>query len=417
MKNRGLVATTVNPFGDIEHQLTCFNSWKQAGYAIKTFNAPKEAELLLKHGLVEQEIIEIDEGDTTYSQNQKYLPKILPIVEHISRVHQDVIITNSDIFALHSTPLTRVLKSLAPCLALARREVLSLSEIDPRDNEFYRGGLDLFFLSSEAVEPFSDELRVCEAANVMAFGAPGWDYLAGAIIEQKLYGRICDAPIAAHKYHKNTYSTLNEFAPYARDIARLLHLEKSEPYWVANEYAKRISSHCKTNLPIRSRLQTFFHPNGSNRSSDAPTSSSIKLTDINGILTNANLKRLRAIIKRVSEEGDWGVANQFIPGCFVRTAPMTAKLFTLWNFLQAQPQSHQTLSNRYPEGSLHKAEIKNCEILPGAQRDDAIFSVFASELVNHKIFNKRLFDYLVWSSTTSTQVDILARIKLCLGGA
>lgn len=417
MSNKGFVATTVNPFGDIENQATCFNSWKRAGYSVKTFNAKKEADLLLNHGFANEDIAILDDSDTTYAKNKKYLPRIRPIVERLVHENQDVIITNSDIFALHAIPLYRVLKSLAPSLAITRREVLSLSTIDPRDNEFYRGGLDLFFFSSESLKQLKSELHNCKSADNMAFGVPGWDYLMGALIETRLNGTICDGPMVAHKYHKNTYSALDSFDIYARDIARLLSLDNSDPYWVADNYAHRINEHCKTNVKVRFSLQSFFHPNGSNKLSETNDASNIELTDFNSILNNANAKRIKQVISKVQEENDWGLANQFIPGCFVRTTPFTSKLFTLWNFLLKQEYKNKKYSTQYPEGNLHGVAIQNCMKLPEDQRDTAIFDVFATELVNHNIFNRRLFDYLVWSCNNETQIDILAHIRACIGEA
>lgn len=417
MSNTGLVATTVNPFGNIEYQTACFESWKRAGYSVKTFNARKEADLLLQHGFANKDIVIINDHDTTYAKNKKYLPKVRPIIEQLAASNQDVIITNSDIFALHSTPLTGVLKSLAPSFAITRREAISISTVDLRDNEFYRGGLDVFFFSLESLKQLKNELCHWKAANNMAFGVPGWDYLMGALVEVRLNGRICDGPIVAHQYHKTTYSALDSFDIYARDIAKLLAFEKSSPYWVADKYAHRINEQCKANMKIRLSLQSFFHLNGSRNLSEKNDTSNIKLSDFNDVLNNANTNRLKQIIKKVQTEGDWSLANQFIPGSFVRTAPLTSKLFTLWNYLLTPEQKSKTFSTQYPEGNLHAVAIKNCMKLPEAQRDGAIFDVFSTELVNHNIFNKRLFDYLVWSCANATQVDILARIKNCIGDA
>lgn len=417
MSNNGVVATTINPFGDLSNQENCFESWRRAGYLVKTFNAKKEADLLLSYGFDEQDIIVLDDGDTTYAKNQKYLPKVQSIIEHLSKRDQDIIITNSDIFALHTTPLTGVLRSLAPSFAFTRREVLSFSTIDSRSNEFYRGGLDLFFLSSGSIKQLENELRSCKAANDMAFGIPGWDYLMGALVEQRLNGKICDGPIIAHRYHKNTYSALDGFDTYAEDIAKLLFLEKSDPYWVAGEYARRIHQHCINNVKIRSFLQYFYHTNGSNKLLDQSDLSDIKLIDINNVLNNANAKRLKQVIKKVQAEQDWGLANQFISGCFVQTTPLTSNLFVLWNLLLTTEQKNKKYLTEYPKGNLHSLAINNCMKLPEAERDIAVFDVFAKEMVNHNIFNKRLFDYLVWSCTNPTQVDILARIKACTGDA
>ena len=417
MSNKGFVATTVNPFGDIENQTACFQSWKRAGYSVKTFNASKEADLLLKNGFNNQDIVLLNENDTTYAKNSKYLPKVRPIIEQLAESNQDVIITNSDIFALHAIPLTGVLKSLAPSFAITRREVLSLSTVNPRDNEFYRGGLDLFFLSAESLQQLKREFQNCEAADSMAFGVPGWDYLMGALIEQRLNGQICDGPIVAHQYHKNTYSGLDSFDIYARDIAKLLSLENADPYWVANEYAHRIDELCKANVQVRSSLQSFYHPNGSSKLEDASGVSAISLRDVSNVLNNADVRKLKQVIHKVQTENDWGLANQFIPGCFVRTPPLTSKLFTLWNFLLLPEQQNQRYSDQYPEGNLHGVAIQNCMKLPENQRDSAIFDVFAAELVNYNIFNTRLFDYLVWSCTNNTQIDILERIKACIGVA
>lgn len=417
MSNNGLVATTVNPFGDIENQTNCFNSWKRAGYSIRTFNAKKEADVLLTQGFSERDIVILSDCDTTYEKNKKHVPRVQPIIQKLSETGKDIIITNSDIFALHATPLIGVLKSFAPSFGMTRREVLSTSTIDLRDNEYYRGGLDLFFLSAQSAKQLTSELKQCEAANQMAFGIPGWDFLIGALIESRLNGKISDGPIVAHKYHKNTYSGLGNFGPYARDIAKILSLEKSDPNWVAAEYAHRIGENCKINVKISSFLKNFFHANGSNRLSEKNDTSDIKLKDMSNVLNNANAKKLKQVIKKAQSENDWGLANQFTPECFVRTAPLTSKLLTLWNLLITPDRIETTYSTQYPEGNLHGAAVRHYMKLPASQRDIEIFNVFATELINHNIFNKRLFDYLVWSCINPTQVDILARIKACTGDA
>ncbi|MCH8533311.1 MAG: hypothetical protein LAT66_04255 [Alkalimonas sp.] len=415
MNIKGVVVTTVNPFGDIENQFECFSSWKRAGYEIKSYNAKVEADLLIEKGFSKKDIVLLKDSDTTYSINKKYLPRVLPIIEQLVETSTDFILTNSDIFAFHSLPLGEVLKSIAPAFAFTRRELLSFKTTDLRDNEYYRGGLDAFYISGQANTLLVAELKNFEAADSMAFGIPGWDYLMGAIIDSGLNGIICDGAVIGHKYHKNTYSGLDAFAIYAPGIAKAINLESSDPYFVAEHFSRHIIFRCSKNVVIRNKLANFYHSNGSKDVKETLTYSYIELRDTNGILANADRSRLQLMLAKVKEEGDWGLANHFVAGCFVRTKILTAKLFSLWNYLEIFSNERPNIILEYPPGNLHAVAIKNCMSLVPIERDMAIFDVFATELVNHNIFNTRLYDYLVWTCSDSKQLNILTRIKDLVG--
>lgn len=413
MKNKGFVATTVNPFGDIENQVACFNSWKKAGYQIKTFNAKKEADALLQNGFLSNDIVVLDDSETTYLKNKKYLPKVKSILERVVLNDHDIIIVNSDIFALHSVSLINVFKSISPSLAVTRREVLSLSTIDLRDNEFYRGGLDLFFFSSQSLKQLINELEYCEAADNMAFGVPGWDYLIGALIEKKLNGKIFDGSIVSHKYHKNTYPALDNFDIYARDIAKLLSLEKADPYWVANEYAHRICEQCKVNMQTSISLQSFFYLNRAKILSELNEMPEIPLIDIDNLLSKAVIKKLNVLVNKVTVEKDWGLATLFIPGCFTQTSLMTASLFTLLNCIMQF--ENEKIVEEYPPNSLHWKAMSNISSSDESEKIFQVLDLFSSELIGSRIFNFRLYDFLILSCTNNTQLKILKEIKSCLG--
>lgn len=417
MRSKRLVITTINPYGDMDNQLNCFNSWKTAGYSIKTYNAKKEAELLVKRGVSKEDIELIEDADTTYSENKKYLPKLLPIIKGLQKSDVDFIIGNSDIYAFHSIPLMGVLSALAPCMALTRREVLTLATCKLRDTEYYRGGLDLFYFSKQSVDKLVTELAHCKSAEQMAFGAPGWDYLVGALIYKKLSGKICDGAVIAHKYHKNTYSSLDSFGLYAKDISRVLGLSSSDPYDVAHDFAQKIEQQCRTNIKYHIILKIYFHPNNNRSVNDLALVDHPRIHSVGSSLENINVNRLKLLLSKVHSENDWGLANQFIPGCFIHTSPLTAKLFTLWNYLKFIEKENRNYTTSYPKGNLHGVAIKNCLKLPPTERDNSIFEVFATELINYNIFNKQLFDYLVWAMSNQTQLKILSSIKECIGDA
>jgi len=415
MKSKNYVITTVNPFGDLENQVACFNSWKQIGYQIKSYNAKKEADLLKKSGFLEEDIQLISEDETTFSQNEKYLPRVKPILEKLALSDDDFILTNSDIYAFHAIPLMRTMGSIAPCIAFTRRELLLYKQSSIRDNEYYRGGLDLFYVSNDVSKRLVGELRNCVAADEMAFGVPGWDYVLGALIKSRLGGIICDGPIVGHKYHKNTYSNVNSFNKLARDVARVMNFTNTDPYNVADNFACTIDQDCQRNARVRYLLNNFYHKNNSNKVNENCKTDDIEIHDINGLLAKTCQQRLKTVLAKVRSENDWGLANQFIPGCFIRTTPFTQKLFTLWNYLKANDLEGRVPTRVYPQGNLHSVAIKNCLKLPEPDQNNAIFDVFVTELINHNIFNEKIFDYLALSSTSQTQLDILARIKVCIG--
>ncbi|GGW82384.1 hypothetical protein [Alteromonas halophila] len=416
MNSPTLVITTVNPFGDIEHQAECFNSWKSAGYNVVSYNSQSEAERLLEYGFTEGDVKIIDDSETTFKQNNKYLPKIHPIIQSLMGTDNNVIITNSDIYALHCIPMGGILSSLAPSLAMTRRELLSLNMLDMRDNIFYRGGLDLFYFSSGELKKLNSALKQCEAKDDMAFGVPGWDYLVGAILLSKLQGKIVDGAVIGHQYHKNTYSGLSDFTPYGRDIKRLLNLASADPYWVAEAFSKIIAESSTVNAKERCSLQRFFHYNGVNREQRKKYAYEKELQDIDGIINNVESVKLYSIFEKVESEKDWGVANQFINACFIKTSLFKAKIFALWNYIECVHGGEIKPTTEYPEGNLHAVMIENCLSVPEIKRAIAVFDVFSSELINHNIFNRRLFDYLVLSSNDKTNLKILKKLKSCING-
>lgn len=411
MKKNLKVITTVNPFGDVEYQKKCFESWKRAGYSILSFNAETEAVKLYEFGFEQTDVRVIPDNETTFNENGKYLPKVAPIIARVAKDNQDVIITNADIFALHSVNLQRVFASLANAIAFTRREVISLDCTDIRDNEFYRGGLDLFYLSSSSLSKFSKELLSFPSANSMAFGVPGWDYLLGAYILRKLNGKICDGPIVAHTFHKNTYSALEDFSIYAVDIAKMLHWGSSDPYEVANQFAREIEQNCLKNITERTKLQIFYNSNGSKVQFLQEDITNIHLKDVDGLLELADVNKFKTVLQKTFATKDWALANQFAASCFVRTSAFTAKIFCLWNYLNSYISEYSDWKTDYPKGNLHGKAIENTSYLKDDDKKNAIFDLFSTELVNFGIFNKRLFDYLIWSCETETQLKILDNIK------
>lgn len=411
MKKNLKVITTVNPFGDVDYQKKCFESWKKAGYLIRSYNAESEAIKLYEFGFAHSDIFVIPDEETTFAENGKYLPKVSPIITRIAEEAEDIILTNADIFALHSLNLQRVFASLANAIAFTRREVLSLDCTDIRDNEFYRGGLDLFYMSSSSVSKLAKDLVNLPSSKRMAFGVPGWDYLLGAYIFRKLKGKICDGPIVAHTFHKNTYSALEDFSIYAIDIAKMMHWETTDPYEVANQFALEIERNCLRNIVERTRLQMFYNSNGSKSQLSQQESANINLADIDGLLDFADVNKLKVVLQKVIATKDWALANQFAANCFVRTSAFTAKAFCLWNYLNSDFNKTADWNTDYPQGNLHGKAIENTLSLKDDDKNNAIFDVFSTELVNFGIFNKRLFDYLVWNCENEVQIKIFENIK------
>ena len=412
MRKKLKVITTVNPFGDVYYQKKCFESWKKAGYSICSYNAESEAIKLYEFGFAHSDIFVIPDEETTFNENGKYLPRVSPIITRIAEEAEDIILTNADIFALHSVNLQRVFASLANAIAFTRREVISLDYTDIRDNEFYRGGLDLFYLSSSSLSKFSKDLVNLPSTKRMAFGVPGWDYLLGAYILRKLNGKICDGPIVAHTFHKNTYSALEDFSIYATDIAQMMHWKSNEPYEVANEFAKEIERNCLINITERTKLQLFYNSNGSKSQASTHEITNVNLQDVDGLLELADVNKLKSVIHNVFTTKDWALGNQFAASCFVRTSAFTAKVFCLWNYLNSYFNKVANLKTEYPPGNLHGKAIENTFTLKEDDKKNAIFDVFSTELVNFGIFNKRLFDYLVWNCENEVQIKIFENIKI-----
>ncbi|MDU9006527.1 hypothetical protein [Sedimentitalea todarodis] len=400
--------TSLNPFSRIETQLRCFQAWKALGVRILTVNVDDEADRLIPLGLAEADILRLSAADTGQALHGKPVPQILATLRRLREQPGTgpVAVVNSDLFPAMRSPagLGHWLDHF-PAMALTREDCGAAETVRFGDRAPYRGGLDAFVFSRASLAQVLERAGTSTSAGRMCFGMIGWDYVMGALI-LSAGGGLADSGLLLHERHPTTYSSMDEFAHYLPDMRRLAGIETENPTEAAAIFQRVIEWECDRSAPLTARMQMMFL--APPRAATLPDAAAMALAD--------RLLRLCPVQGWVTRRGS--IAH-------LATEARTAGACDLpWarDVFEVNPDPHHRFSQRllailfclecrdlftpgpvpvrtqYPEGNLHGKAIRH---LRETLADDPrmlqleITSVFGAELVEHGIFNPRIFNYLV----------------------
>lgn len=415
-----LVITSINPKSNLEHQRRCFNAWRALGYEVLTYNSAKECTDLIGHGFPPGAIVRLPKEHTAEGVHGFPSPRIVPVLRDAhGRGAEGVVLVNADIY-----PAIRknagAFAEFGNCAALTRNEVAAL-EVDPAvAGSPYRGGLDIFYFSREALGDLLPLLAAQPVAERMAFGVPGWDfYLGGHVISPALGGRFFDAGYLLHVSHPTTYSNVQEFEHYVPSLRQAGHVASADANGAAREFANLIHQQCEAHRTVAATmfLAYFDHNMERRRLATASTvpahcvatvqrmnremlpSQVLDPVEVAATATAANpFTALKVLTSRNAV-----VQTRFV--CGLRALYLALTLFPKSNRFPAK------ITSRYPRGNMHGKAIEGIKAVsdPEVSRH-AVLSLFGNELVLYGIFNKQVLQYICLSCTSDEERKLVSKI-------
>lgn len=420
---RPVVVTTINPFSKIKQQLRCFQAWKNLGFDVRTINFQDEIPALLAAGISGDVILSASPNETGLPIFNKPVPRIRALLKRLEVIFPDqpVLLTNADIYpAIRSAEYVDQLLSKSPALALTRQEEPIVENFNLADNAPYRGGLDCFLMSPQALIQTNAFLSRWPVAERMCFGIPGWDYLLGAVlIQDEIGGMILDSGVLLHEQHKTTYSGVEEFAHYLPAMRELGVITSHDTTAAVGEFAAKIHEDCIENIAISTALKALFF---CHVRPEQPSSS--EAMRVAGVLCdlapwarwNYNFANLAVLAERQLQSSQPQLetsVNFFTTGTNLQQQFSEFLMAILFHMETAHDQDI-VYSTSYPASSLHSRAIEyiqsKTEDQPLLQRFE-IVKIFAEELITYRIFNQQILEFLMLSCRNDIERALLLEIS------
>lgn len=423
-----LVLTSINPYKRVDFQKRCFEKWKQLGLTVKSFNIEEERNLLINHGFDLDDLQKITTNETSSGLFGKPIPRILPILNYA--VHQNFdsfVLVNSDIYpAVDKSPMDLLL-SLSGQLALTRNDVTYVENYSLSRDFSYRGGLDIFIFSLSKIKDLFTLLLKNPVSERMTFGIPGWDYY---LVERMFNSGkllILDSHVFIHEFHTPTYCEIDEFKHYSRLIASGLGWEHAGD---VNEDALKVVSfineNCDRNTDVTRLLSLTYGKNikcfeyASEGEKEYVLAVYIHLLNQPWlILSDVEYGILiKSFILRVSHGVQWSSVIDFFSKHLPISSCIPLRLMFLYITLTILKMNGSlVLSTLYPKGNMHAKAVE--QILTNTKsnnRDLYIFDLFATELVDYKIFNENLFDYILYCVDNKNYFKLIYNVNQLIRG-
>jgi hypothetical protein len=414
----GIVITTINPKGNLEHQLQCLKAWKDLGLRVISFNSKKESETVSNlYGRV-AEIIELDDEATALAVHGTPAPRIKPVLQLALKQCQPefVFLTNSDIYpSFRKAPL--LIFSEYPAYAFTRKEVISITSGE-KCHKMYRGGLDVFAFNATALARICGYLEEETSADQMAFGIPGWDYFMGATLTRpEIGGIIVDGTRFWHKSHRTTYSQIDEFAIFVPYLVKLGFVRSHDCSTAASEFAAHIDRQCGIHAGCASTIELIYGDFESNEASIPLPENLEKVFEI--IESDPILHPYKECIgelDRYLENPQMSIDG--LQTYLLRSESSAARfkeclIMIYLTLLVRRLRIRKTIKTRYPAGNRHRAMIKH--ILSNKSfyaRRYQLAELFFNEYLNYDMLNRSNLKALAISCMNDAERSILKKIIL-----
>lgn len=394
---------------------------------VVTCNTRAEAEILRQNGFEEKEIRYVSDHDSGQKLFGKPVPLIRPLLAALENEERfdSFLITNSDIYAaVRSGTIAHFWALQAPALALTREETHELSAHEYDSESPYRGGLDAFYFQRGALSKVSGLLAHSHAAPRMAFGAPGWDYLMGAcILSPEIGGKIMDSHVLLHQSHHATYGNMSEFSHYIPDLQRLGVINMAEPSAAAAEFADVIENQCRDQWNSARAARVLYYKRAERVALDNSHAYQFEkcwghLMTMAPALCDCYRKRaVTSLYQRLATDSSASLnaAISFLCNSKSDLFKFNQLLFAIVLVLMARAAKRQpSFTQAYPKGNQHGPALRN--IMNRHDENDPlrrfhIARLFGSELVDHSIFNPRLYQYLVLACENDCELELVRAIK------
>jgi hypothetical protein len=419
-----IVITSMNPFSKLAFQLQCFNTWKAAGFQVRTANVGSEAEALRAAGVSSEDIIILSADETGKALFGRPMPKIKAVLNHarqLSDGSSSVLLVNSDLYpAVRGTGIAAYWGSLGGAVALTREECPLIEAYNYHDQAPYRGGLDAFCIQADTLGPLIEGLNNLAVSERMCFGIPGWDYMMGALItSESIGGSILDSGVLLHESHKTTYTNVDEFTHYLPEMASIAGVGTESPAQAAQDFSVIIGQACEANRPATKLAKTMYFLRFQGAEDPSPPAQDIWHTLAPYTRSNVwqgNYIYIAAFAHKTLQEDvrDFARISSFFtvnPDPQFRFDQVLVSI--LFSLLCQAAQGPRSLVTQYPQGNLHAKAVQ--EILDGYPEGSPwhrldFARLFGAELVEHQIFNPRIYNYLALSCETELEHNLVTEI-------
>lgn len=429
---RSMIATSLNPYSRLQYQLQCFHEWKRLGFQVLTFNCPDEATRLREAGITREDVFVLDLQATGRELFGKPVPRIQPVLELLKSRFSDnrILLVNSDIFpALRSASIMDFWESSNGGLALTREECHAIGAHTFETRSPYRGGIDAFFMTQGALTQVLRCLSSHESAKRMAFGMPGWDYMIGAaFLSPQVGGAIMDSGVLLHLSHRESYGNMSEFAHYIGAMQSMGAVRESDASAAANEFSCRIDAECQKNTVLTAAARTiYFRPHlgqsANSRYAAGAKSALSSLVMKAPAMTSRYTKRGAAMLaERLAEDEavTLAMALSFFVESPSRHMRFLQTLFATAFCLRCGRSARPQVTEIYPAGNQHAAALRNiltAHSEKAGERRNHVAKLFGAELIDRRIFNRRLYNYLILSCENDSERSLLIEIRANVTGS
>lgn len=412
-----IVVTSVNPFKRTEMQKLCFDKWSALGFEIYTVNHHSEVGALKALGILDHQIIEIDDEQTGLALHGKPMPRILSVIELCAvRFDRGLLLVNSDLYpAVNDTVFLETWQNVAPAVGLTRQDVQKLDYFVPASSAPYRQGLDAFYLGYDALHDVLAAARLYKASERMCFGIVGWDFFMGALLKTSFKGTFLDSGFLLHEKHQQTYSDVEEFAHYLTAMQAMGFGIGKDHILAASEMHSNIVATCSENMahclpadlaarphdrPLPEICEAVFRQ----LETRAPT-----------IIHVLGRDKVLGLLSFVHERPDLDISNvleELPPSEMLRAFGHV--LLILVMFIQLRSEGSSNLTSTYPAGNMHAEAVRiirknTTEDWP--MRRFEIAKLFAIELSTYGVFSHKLMDFLALSCENESERALVTLVK------
>ena len=411
-----LVITSINPYGDVEWQKACVESFISTGHDVISFNIDEEATKLEALGF-KVKIRTITTEQTGFTNYDKPVPLINEVLRlaYQSTIRPYYILTNSDIFYAGNRPCNEFAHSVAEAFAFTRVDVINNIHNPKASWKTYRGGLDVFGFTRDGL---ADCLQILskykQVASLMAYGIPGWDFLMGSIVLGNLNGYCMDGTIYHHKIHPQTNTSPAALLPYVETINNIGYTNAASSEEAAHQFACKIESECIKKLSFSKLLRTAFytpnhhkkrsltahgdlqHISGDSGDCSAYNSASILLSEC---YQQSDIIKIHDLMKTISQN-----TNHYYPAIrdtFVLSDSNAIKIrkHILIASLYLSTMARKTsiyFTDIYPSGNCHHAALEAIsKITDPFNLAYQYTQLFYSELLEYRIYNRNVAKFIL----------------------
>lgn len=421
-----LVATTINPFGDVAHQRRCFLAWRALGCEPVTLNSADEASSLVATGFAGEDILTVEAAETGLALFGKAMPRVMPALARLAAANGErtVILVNADIYpAARHGEVVRFWRAEAPAVGLTREDCTLLEAHTLLDSRPYRNGLDAFLFRPGVLARVIEALAAHAVSERMCFGIPGWDFLMGAVVRSPaIGGRLMDGAVLLHEEHRQSYANVDEFAHYIDAMRALGESAADNAADAAYDFHRRIVADCTAAESRAAFVRAIsYAPVPAAASDRARAIALATAARVPFARWNHDFQAMAALAER---QGRPGAALERTR-VFFRTAAgpehgfaeeLLATLFHLECQAGAGPVHELAEGEHAPPLDALPGILRETATHP-AERRMCLAAFFGELLVEHRLFSLALSDYLALSCGSDDARTLLGAIHAHCRGA